>query len=219
MELISLTKMHDAVEMLTTAGKLRVQVVAEKILHVQYTLADDFSTQPSLLVLPQARQDIPWSAVEEENQVVLRTESLCLSIDRRTCAFTWTDSAGNLLAREPEKDGKVLREITLPDRQAFSTRLSLVLAEGEAIYGLGQHEEGVFNYRGYSELVYHHNLKVAMPVFVSTRGYAFFFDSCSLGNFHDDQYGTYYWCDVEDEMDFYFSMARNSTRSSLECAG
>jgi len=204
MELISLTKMHDAVEMLTTAGKLRVQVVAEKILHVQYTLADDFSTQPSLLVLPQARQDIPWSAVEEENQVVLRTESLCLSINRRTCAFTWADSAGNLLAREPEKDGKVLREITLPDRQAFSTRLSLVLAEGEAIYGLGQHEEGVFNYRGYSELVYHHNLKVAMPVFVSTRGYAFFFDSCSLGNFHDDQYGTYYWCDVEDEMDFYF---------------
>ena len=158
-----------------------------------------------MLILPQAQRAISSTLVEElEEEVVISTNSIRLAVDRHTCAFSWADSAGKTLVREPERDGKILSENSLADHKTYSSRLSLVLSEGEAIYGLGQHEEGVFNYRGHSEYVYHHNLKVAMPVLVSTNGYAFLFDSCSLGNFHDDQYGTYYWSEVEDEMDFYF---------------
>lgn len=204
MELTSFKKLEDAVVMQTTAGMLRVQVVSEKILRVQYTLAGQFSGEPGLLVLPQVRQEAAWDVEEDEESLFITTRSVRLVVDRRTCAFAWMDSAGNLLVREPERDGKLLYENALPGRITYSTRLSLVFADGEAVYGLGQHEEGVLNYRGRSETVYHHNLKVAMPVLVSTKGYAFFFDSCSLGNFHDDQYGTYYWSEVEDEMDFYF---------------
>ena len=121
-----------------------------------------------------------------------------------TCAFTWLDGEGNYLVSEPGSGGKNLYENELEGRMLYSTRLDLVFSPGEAIYGLGQHEEGVLNYRGHSQYVYQHNLKVAMPVFVSTQGYAFLFDSYSQGNFHDDQYGTYYWAEAEDEMDFYF---------------
>lgn len=204
MEIISFSKMHDGLELQTSSGRLRVVVISEKIIRVQYTLADQFSSQPSVMVLPQSQVETSWEVAEEENRIILKTQSICLKIDRQTGAFTWVDGAGNLLVREPEREGKVLREIPLADHEAYSTKLSLVFAEGEAVYGLGQHEEGVYNYRGHSEYLYHHNLKVAMPVLVSSRGYAFFFDSCSLGNFHDDQYGTYYWSEVEDEMDFYF---------------
>ena len=89
------------------------------------------------------------------------------------------------------------------DREAYSTKLRLEFATGEAIYGLGQHEEGILNYRGHHQHLYQQNMKVAAPVIVSTRGYALVWDSQSLASFYDDQDGTYFWTEVDDEMDFY----------------
>ncbi len=92
---------------------------------------------------------------------------------------------------------------TVVDRQAYSTTLRLEFSDGEAIYGLGQHENGIFNYRGHHEHLYQQNTKIVAPVLVSTRGYALMWDSQSLATFHDDQDGTYFWTEVDDEMDFY----------------
>lgn len=206
MKYLSYTSNGNTIELQTTAGKMRLQPRGENIVHVQYTLAKQFSTKPSLMVLPAAQQEsqVGWVVEDTDDALLLSTASLRLKIDKQTCAFTWMDSAGNLLVREPEVDSKLLTEVDVAYRKAYSAKLSLVFSEEEAIYGLGQHEEGVFNYRGKDEYLYHHNLKVAMPVLVSTKGYAFFFDSYSLGNFHDDKFGTYYWSEVEDELDFYF---------------
>ena len=92
---------------------------------------------------------------------------------------------------------------TVVDRQAYSTKLRLEFETGEAIYGLGQHEEGILNYRGHHQHLYQQNMKVAAPVLVSTRGYGLLWDSQSLASFYDDQDGTYFWTEVDDEMDFY----------------
>jgi len=204
MKYISFSKNEKSVELHTSSGKMCLQVCNQRVIHVQYTLKEDFSTRPSLMVLPQPEQEVPWSWEESEHVLTLSTASIRLQISKDTCAFTWMDSAGRLLVRESERDSKVLRKIELENRKAYSTRLSLAFSDGEAIYGFGQHEEGILNYRGQSQLIYHHNLKVAMPVMVSTQGYAIFFDSYSLANFHDDMYGSYFWSEVEDEMDFYF---------------
>ncbi len=109
-----------------------------------------------------------------------------LRIDQASGAFTWETAAGSPLVREPARGGRTLQEIDLPGRKGYSAKLPLEFAEGEALYGLGQHEEGILNYRGHHQYLYQHNMKVAMPVLVSTRGYAFFFDTCSLSTFHDD---------------------------------
>ncbi len=90
---------------------------------------------------------------------------------------------------------------TVVDRQAYSTRLRLELSEGEAIYGLGQHEEGILNYRGHHQNLYQQNMKIVAPALVSSRGWAMVWDSQSLAAFHDDQDGTYFWTDVDDELD------------------
>lgn len=75
---------------------------------------------------------------------------------------------------------------------------------GEALYGLGSHEEGMMNLRGQHQYLYQQNMKVVVPVLVSTRGYGILFDSYSLMTFHDDAFGSYLWTDVDDEMDYYF---------------
>lgn len=162
------------------------------------------------------------------------TTEVRISINRQTLAFTYYDNLGNVLTKEPTRGGKTLdpvnvlvsvfdesiiienREIAdgvrsdarnvhqVVDRQAYHTKLEFEWADGEAIYGLGSHEEGMFNLRGQHQYLYQQNMKTVVPVLVSTRGYGVFLDSCSLITFHDDAFGSYLWSDVDDELDYYF---------------
>ena len=89
------------------------------------------------------------------------------------------------------------------DRTAYSTTLRLEFSADEAVYGLGQHEDGILNYRSHSQDLYQQNMKVAVPVIVSTRGYAIMWDSYSVARFSDGPRGAQFWTEVDDEMDFY----------------
>jgi alpha-D-xyloside xylohydrolase len=224
----------DCVVVDTSAGRLKVQAIGERVMRVVFTGRPDFCSDQSLIIVNGVKRSAPIVEDSAEH-LVLSTSRLRLLIEKQFGAFTWTDNVGQLLFREPHDraDTKVLDEIDVlhsvfsintvittelgadgeksvageikqvVDRQAYSTKLRLEFSEGEALYGLGQHDEGVFNYRGHYEDLYQQNMKIVAPVLVSTRGYAIMWDSQSLASFHDDQAGSYFWTEVDDEMDFY----------------
>ena len=228
------TRTEDGVDLHLPPLGLRLSVIDESIIHVVCTKAEQFGDKPGFMVVPQERATCAWNVIDVENSLTLKTSRLQLRIDKKSAAFTWLDAAGELLVREPERGGKHLEPIPVEkrvfdssvkiesektvdgvkarvvnakvvvDRTANTTKLAFVFSEDEAIYGLGQHEEGILNYRGKSQLLYQQNMKVAMPAIVSTRGYGILFDTTSLATFHDDEQGSYFWSEVEDEMDFYF---------------
>ena len=74
------------------------------------------------------------------------------------------------------------------DRSAWQAELTLDLWEGEHIFGFGQDEDGVWDLRGHIEYLYQHNMKIPMPMYVSTRGYGVLFD-CSCLMVFDDRDG------------------------------
>src|SRR5260221_275844 len=90
------------------------------------------------------------------------------------------------------------------DRQAYHSKLEFEWVDGEALYGLGSHEEGMMNLRGQHQFLYQENMKAVVPILLSTRGYGIILDSYSLMTFHDDAFGSYVWTDVVDELDYYF---------------
>ena len=171
---------------------------------------------------------------ERPQALVLSTEALSIEIDCDSAAFTYRDASGRVLTREPAGGGKTLELIDVlvsvfddatlveshenadgvrinavdvrqvVDRRAFHSKLEFVWADGEALYGLGSHEEGMFNLRGQHQYLYQQNMKAVVPVMVSTRGYAVFVDCTSLMTFHDDAFGSYLWGDVDEELDYYF---------------
>lgn len=57
------------------------------------------------------------------------------------------------------------------DRSAWQAELTLDLREGEHIFGFGQDEDGVWDLRCHIEYLHQHNMKIPMPIYVSTRGY------------------------------------------------
>lgn len=202
-------------------------------IRIRYRLDENFSKKKSLIVQQPPSGGVGFKVYESPDGLVFSTGKVNVLIDWETSAFTYLDSAGNCLTREPSRGGKTLEPIEVlvsdftqatitgvesvdglrfrvenekkvVDRYAYHTKLEFEWVEGEALYGLGSHEEGMLNLRGQHQYLYQQNMKASVPVLISTRGYGVLLDSCSLITFHDDAFGSYLWTDVDDELDYYF---------------
>ena len=147
-------------------------------MRIRYSTKPDFEPRQSLMVQFEPRQLPSLSVAENPQCYTVSTSELSIQIDKQTLAFTYTNSAGNLLLKEPGHGGKTFdamdavvnvfdtnAEIQVeqtPDgekiraqspirtvkKAAYQAKLEFEWAEGEALYGLGSHEEGMFNLRG-----------------------------------------------------------------------
>jgi alpha-D-xyloside xylohydrolase len=215
-------------------GRLALTVYSSRAVRVRYTERSEFSNHPSLMIVAQPDGHVRFDVCETAGSLLFSTADWTIEIDRQTLAFTYRDAVGYLLTREPARGGKTLEEVDVAisvfeeatisedsenvdgvrmragnvrkvvDRQAYHTKLEFEWADGEALYGLGSHEEDMLNLRGQRQYLYQHNMKAVVPVLVSTRGYGILLDSYSLMTFHDDGSGSYLWTDVDDELDYYF---------------
>ena len=180
------------------------------------------------------RSPVPFVVHDGDEMLAISTANVVVEIDKTTGALTYRQPDGTLLTREPRVGGRTLDRTAVTrwefdagaateergnvdgvrmavsggrevfDREAYHVRLAFEWMDGEALYGLGSHEEGMFNLRGQHQYLYQENLKIAVPVLLSTRGYGVFLDCTSLVTFHDDAFGSYLWGDVDEETDYYF---------------
>lgn len=234
MKVVSHTTYQDYLIVNSTDGTMKITPYKASIIRVQYTLEDQFVTSDSLMIEQDRQEQVDFSVIEDDQLIIFATNDLQIQINKQTAAFTYLNSAGEVLTKESERGGKTLVPIEVErtvfdqdteiqnsqnvdgaranarsdkrviDRMAYQTKLAFEWAEDEALYGFGSHEEGILNLRGTHQYLYQQNMKAVVPMFVSTKGYGFLFDSYSLMKFHDDQHGSYVWTDVDDQMDYYF---------------
>lgn len=151
------------------------------------------------------REHVPFELRESPGELVMSDGLLSLRVDGETGALSYYDARGELLFREPERDGKSLD----PRRggesvvDGYRARLGFRFSPGESLYGLGQHEEGLLDYRGRCQYLYQHNLKVAVPLLVSSRGWGLLWHGYSAMTFRDDSSGSYLQAEYADEMDYF----------------
>lgn len=234
MPILDYTIQPDGLTIRSDHGRLALTPYTPRLIRVRYTLEAELSTKPSLVVVAGKETAVSFHVHETPDNLIFATINITIVINKQTTAFTYQDNQGCLLTKEPDRGGKTLEPIDVlvsvfdetttlesrenadgvrvdarniqqkVDRQAYHTKLEFEWAAGEALYGLGSHEEGMFNLRGQHQYLYQQNMKAVVPVLLSTRGYGIFVDSCSLMTFHDDAYGSYLWSDVDDELDYYF---------------
>lgn len=225
---------ENEVRLHTRQGCISLTLYTSRTVRVRYTLRDEFNNAESLMVVARPDADVRFEVREEPDCLIFSTAELTIEVNRHSAAFTYRDNNGALLTREPAGGGKTLTPVDVlvsvfddavvadadpsadgvrlkaqnvrqrVDRQAYQTRLDFEWADGEALYGLGSHEEGVLNLRGHRQYLYQQNMKAVVPALISTRGYGIVLDSYSLITFHDDAEGSFLETDVDDEMDFYF---------------
>jgi alpha-D-xyloside xylohydrolase len=75
----------------------------------------------------------------------------------------------------------------------------------EAFYGLGQHQAGVWNYRGESVDISQDNTNISVPMLLSSNGYGIFWNNSSRSRFNNRfVHALYISSEVADSIDYYF---------------
>ena len=192
MKLFNFTAQPNGLRLETSQGLIDLTAYSPDIIRIRYTLDPAFSFQKSLMVVSEAQNPVNFSIQETTDALFFSTSKLTVQIDRSTLAFTYRDAHDQILTREPARGGKTLVPVnvikSIPaeenelqtelgadglrtsantlqevvDRKAYHTRLEFEWAEGEAIYGLGSHEEGMLNLRGQHQYLYQQNMKAVV---------------------------------------------------------
>ena len=218
---------------------IRLEAVAPGIIRCVHTREARVAA-PSMLVEPSAFQPQGdyWTLERNEKQVRLTSGNLTAVYELSTDRLTWLRADGTALLREAGHeltaqdviryttggeppviervktvDGErnfVKNQRPVVDRRAWRAKLCFDFAPDEGIFGLGQGEEGVWNYRGQNQYLYQHNMRIPMPMFLSSRGYGLFADCGSLMTFQDDACGSYLFLDTVSQLDYYVVVGETS---------
>src|SRR5690606_4112489 len=62
----------------------------------------------------------------------------------------------------------------------YNIRQTFVTTPDDALYGLGQHQDGIVNYRNNQVYLFQNNTEVAVPLLVSSKNYGILWDNASL---------------------------------------
>lgn len=231
-EIVRVSRSEDRLYLYSEAGIHRLEPKDEATVRITYTQRGSFSDgeKPGVICRDVISD---WEVTQTQQEIRLRMERLELVIDRKTASYSYYDGNGKLLVRERECGSKAMEEFTtyrmleegarvekvatpdgvkevvreaaaIPAGTSFHTRLYLEWAEDEALYGLGQHEEGFASLRGQVVYLHQANRKIAVPMLISTLGYGILVDTYSPMIFSDTIYGSYLYTEADCEMDFYF---------------
>ena len=87
-------------------------------------------------------------------------------------------------------------------RMSRSATLSFACPEGSVLTGLGQHEDGVFDYARGEERLYQHNMKIAVPFLLSGAGWGMLIEAGCAMRFKGTGGGFTFFLDAADNISY-----------------
>ena len=174
----------DGVTLHSPSGMLRVDVCSERVIRVQVSPTDQFpkSIVPSVI---HSCGGAPFTVSSNRSTVSIRTSALRVEVDRGSGTVRFLTSTGQPVLSEQPHDGRtIVAPVTVDGLEEYRVRQDFLLTPGEAIYGLGQRQEGFLNLRDIPVRLLQANTNIAIPFLVSTNGYGLLWNSAALTNFN-----------------------------------
>lgn len=166
---------------------VKLQVVTGKIIHVTATPVDSFAVEKSLMLNDTKREPVKWDVKESGDQVILSTDFINAMVNLNTGEVSFTDKAGNVVLSEVVGGGKSFSGKVIDGGQSYEITQSFQSPPQEAFYGLGQHQNGVMNYKNSQVDLTQYNTDVAVPFLVSSKNYGILWDNYSITKVMDSR--------------------------------
>ncbi|HYK50183.1 MAG TPA: TIM-barrel domain-containing protein, partial [Terriglobales bacterium] len=195
--------MPDGVLFTMQAGTLKVQVCTDSIVRVRYSATSEFSSRPDYVVTKSNWPESKWQIQSTSDAVTLTTSRVAVTVARRDGAITYHDLEGKQLVQEASR--KLTREKVNGEDTYRAESFISIYGSHEALYGLGQHQAGVWNYRGESVDISQDNSNISVPLLLSSNGYGIFWNNDSRSRFNN-RFANYLYIssEVADNIDYYF---------------
>jgi alpha-D-xyloside xylohydrolase len=199
----SFERRDNAVILTMQTGVLRLQPCTDSVIHVQYSPTTSIPDVKNYVVTKTRWQPVEWSLETHANSLTLATARMIVTVNREDGAVAFRDKSGHeLLSDGPRQmtPRKVNGEDTWQAEDVFK-----IYGSEEAFYGLGQHQAGVWNFRGESVELSQENTNIALPMWLSSKGYGVFWNNQSASRFNNRfVHYLFVTSTVADTIDYYF---------------
>ena len=195
---------RDGVVLVLQSGFLRFQVCSDSIVHVVYSNERDVPQRTDFLVTKKSWPKTEFTLHSDDPKLItLTTSRLKIEITRADSSIVFVEYFYHKIKQE---NTRTLTPAEVNGEKTYhSERFVNMWDTQEAFYGLGQHQAGVWNYRGESVDLSQDNTNISIPLLLSSNGYGIFWNNGSRSRFNNRFVHAFYLSsEVSDSMDYYF---------------
>ncbi|UII23706.1 TIM-barrel domain-containing protein [Fulvivirga ligni] len=158
------------------AQVVKLRVISDNIIQVVSTPQASLSEEESLIVINN-EGSTDWQFADDKNTLEINTKTLNVKVSAATGQVSFYDKKGK----------KLLGELKETNTQGGNYKFVKYFStdDSEAFYGLGQHQEGIMNYKGYQVDLTQYNSTAVVPFVVSNKSYGILWDNYSITKFGD----------------------------------
>jgi len=161
-------------------GVLKLRVCNDKIIQVSYSLNSTLPVKDSIIV-NKAWEKPNFEVTENSDNIIISTKSLTVNVSKSNSLVHFYDKSGNLILSE---DNKQITAVLISGIITNTCSATFNSPASEGIFGLGQHQQKIMNYKSQSVVLDQQNTEIALPFMVTTRGYGLLWDNYSTTNFY-----------------------------------
>ena len=201
------TVTHNAAGMALTNGAetVQVSVCAPGVLHIVAGPGDPKSASPQMPWLVKSCSPSPFDFAQTAREVTATTPQVQISVQLRNGLISFRDAKGGTLLSEMDRRPRVYTPDVINGEKVYHVTNRFFIGPVEGFYGLGQHQAGLFNYRGSVVELAQANTDVALPLLLSSNGYGILWNTASHSWF-DNRFPTEMTLSAmaADAIDYYF---------------
>ena len=176
-------KDSNGVTLQTTSGTLRIEACGDRIIHVIASPTAEIPTPKVPVAMQPCKAENPVLKIGKKD-VTLSTAAVTVTVNAKTGAVTFLSKDGKTVLAEPKEGGKAFDVPALAEMKTWQIQQTFVSPADEFQYGLGQHQEGIFNVRGVPIRLHQANTNISVPFLLSSKGYGVLWNNPSLTDFN-----------------------------------
>ena len=165
----------------TTQGTLCLQPVAEDAIRVRLT--PDEVPELEELILTEPVKAPKFKVEHNGDDVTVRTARMVAEYSAATQTLRFLDAEGNVLLEE-KPGGRSIERTQVQGEPAVAVRQAFLSPEDEHLYGTGQFQDGYLDIRGLTRRLTQVNTQIALPMYLSSRGYGLLWHNYGLTDFN-----------------------------------
>ncbi len=199
----SYQQQNDAVLFKMKLGVLRVQPCTDAIVRVTFSPTSTIPEKTDYVVTKQSWPTTKFVVDATDKDVTISTAKLKIVITKANGMIVYKDASGRSLMTE---ENRTLTPTVVNGEKTYRAESFVnVYGSPEGLFGLGQHQAGVWNYRGESVDISQDNSNIAVPLMVSSNGYGLFWNNTSRSRFNN-RFANYLYIssEVADTIDYFF---------------
>ena len=177
--------------------------LSDSIIHVLYSPTATFPKQTQLVVIKDSWPAAKFTMQSADDAVTISTSLLKVTVTKKDGAIVYSELNGGSLVQEASRK---LTPVKVNGEDTYRAESFVsIYGSHEGLYGLGQHQSGVWDYRGESVDISQENSNISVPLMLSSKGYGIFWNNTSRSRFNN-RFANYMYIssEVADVIDYYF---------------